>query len=164
VNAPAGPTRNHTGTRHAPTTEGPEATRTRLTGMRAIKAEDPVGPSPSAGSLNRSRIIPPATFGHDYKQQTATSVLTKLTRQSKNNTEQACAGALQRRCTETPTTQSRCEDGKWSQRINTAPRASNSPNTRTVAPQHHRSLGPRPYKKAGHLIERAEPCRILRHS
>jgi hypothetical protein len=82
------------------------------------------------------------------------SVLTKLT-QAKNNTEQACAGS-QRRCTETPTTQSRCVDGKWSGGSTRHHAHQTVPIPRTVAPQHDRSLGPR-LQEGGPSYRRAEP-------
>jgi exonuclease III/ribonuclease HI len=161
VNAPADPPGTTQARDTHPTTEGPEATQDT-----AHRDEGHQGRGPSRAQPIRrlpkqiQRRIPkaPATFGHDYKQQTATSVFTKLTRQSTNNTEQACAGAL----TEAlhgdayhPESlrgwQVVTEDQHGTTRIKQSQYLVRwLPNTIEAW-----ALGL--YKKAGHLIERTEP-------
>jgi hypothetical protein len=129
--------------------------------MRAIRPRTSRA-QPIRRLLNRSRRIPkaPATFGHDYKQQIATSVFTKLAR-AENNTEQACWR----------TTEALHGDAYHPESLRGWQVVTEDQHGTTRIKQSHTvrwlptgSLGPRLYKK-GPSYRKAEPCcRMLRHS
>jgi hypothetical protein len=171
VNAPADPPGTTQARDTLPTTEGPETTQDTAHQDEGHQGRGPSWPSPSAGSLNRSREEsqrhpPHLATTTSNKPQRACSPSSPARAQTTQNKH--VLAHSQRRCTEMPTTQSRCEDGKWSQRINTAPRASNSPNTSYGSPTPSKpgpsalQEGGPSYRKGGTLLN-ATPPLMRRH-
>jgi hypothetical protein len=143
--------------RHASNDRGGPETQGHSAHSRAW-AEDPEAQPILPKQIQRRIPKAPATFGHDYKQQTATGRVRKLARAKQHRTSM---------CWRTP--EALHGDAYhpeslrgWqvvTERINTAPRVKTVPMPRTNT---DRSLGPRPLQRQA-ILSRNPCCQMPRH-